>query len=142
MRSCFEFFDHTADMGVRVRAGTLPDLFRCAGKALYAAIGVLAVRRDASSVSQVSFDLAAGDTANLLQDYLTRLLIVFESDHAVVSSVKFITLTDQRLIAGGIGKPLDPERCVFHREVKAITYHLLSVERTADGFEAVFILDI
>jgi SHS2 domain-containing protein len=139
MEPSFEFFDHTADMGVRVRAASLAALFRTAGEALYAAIGQLAVRDESKSIS---FELKAGDTAELLQDYLSKLLVAFESDHAVIRDVVFETLTEQRLVATGQSRPLDAERSVFHREVKAITYHQLSVTKTAGGFEAVFILDI
>ena len=38
----FELFDHTADVGIRVWAATMPELVRPAGAGLYTAIGELA----------------------------------------------------------------------------------------------------
>ena len=40
------------------------------------------------------------------------------------------------------GEPYDPARHVLAHEVKAITYHELKVEKTADGWLAEVIVDI
>ena len=47
MDSSFELFDHTADVGIRVWADTLPGLLAPAGEGLYAIIGELAVEGEA-----------------------------------------------------------------------------------------------
>ena len=41
MEPSFELFDHTADIGIRARAATLPELATVAGQGLYAVIGDL-----------------------------------------------------------------------------------------------------
>jgi len=46
MAGRYEFFDHTADVGVRVFAPTLPELVQAAGDGLYAVVGRLAAARE------------------------------------------------------------------------------------------------
>ncbi len=46
------------------------------------------------------------------------------------------------LEAAAWGEPMDPSRHELNHEVKAITYHGLKVEQTADGWLAEVIVDI
>ncbi len=139
MQPSYEFFDHTADMGVRVRAATLPELIAPAGDGLYAAIGRIAGRGDAGSVS---FDFTGDDPAVLLRDYLGELLILFERDARLVTAVDVSTFDDDRLAVSAHARSVDMQRSVFHREVKAVTYHELDIRTIPGGYEAVFIVDI
>ena len=94
MEPAYDFFDHTADMGITVRAPSLDQLLTPAGDALYAAIGQLVAGDD---VVSVSFDLTAESTADLLRDYLGELLILFERDSRIVTQVEVATYTTTRL---------------------------------------------
>lgn len=66
------FFEHTADLGVRVYGATLPGLFANAARALYAGMGewrlAHGVRRQKSVESQ------AESVVDLLQNWLSELL--------------------------------------------------------------------
>jgi SHS2 domain-containing protein len=53
-----------------------------------------------------------------------------------------VKVTDAGLTATARGEPYDPARHVLAHEVKAITYHELKVEQTADGWLAEVIVDI
>ena len=73
----YELFEHTADLGLRIRAAGLPELYAEAGRALFAAIVVnlSAVR----PLQTVALQVAGSDPELLLFDWLTELLYVFES---------------------------------------------------------------
>lgn len=135
----FELFDHTADMGIRVRAATPAELLEPAAKGLYAAIGDLVPGEAAGSRE---FDLTGGDRAALLRDFLTELLILFERDHVFVTQMEHVTFDDARLRVTARLHRLDADRSVFAREVKAITYHELEVREVDGGYEARVIVDI
>ena len=139
MEPSYEFFDHTADMGIRVRARTLPDLLMPAAEGLYAAIGELLAVDEASPVR---FDLEGDDAAVLLRDFLTELLILFEREKRRLVTVVESSFTTQRLTVTADIAPVDVKHSVFHREVKAITYHQLSIRAIPGGYEASFIVDI
>ncbi len=135
----YEFFDHTADMGVRVFAPTLPGLIAPAGDGLYAVIGRLVGQGDARPIT---FELTGDRPAELLRDYLGELLILFERDARVVTAVDVSTFNDDRLAAIVSARSVDAQRSVFHREVKAVTYHELNIAAIPGGYEATFIVDI
>ena len=139
MEPSYEFFDHTADMGIRVRAPTLPGLIVPAGEALYAAIGRLMGGGDAKPIS---LDLVGEDRACLLRDYLAELLVLFERDARVVIAVDVAAFTDYRLTATAHMQAVDDQRSVLHHEVKAITYHELDIKTIPGGYEATIIVDI
>ncbi len=90
----FELFDHTADVGIRAWAATMPELVRPAGAGLYTAIGELAPGDAANSVS---WEWTGDDAAVLLRDYLAELLTLFERDQLIVTHPDVIEFTAERL---------------------------------------------
>jgi SHS2 domain-containing protein len=135
----FEFFEHTADLGLRVRAPDLDILFEEAAKALFTAIV-----EDLAAVEvrdHVALELEADDYAYLLFDWLNELLYQFDANRLLFGHFK-VHVEGTRLKGAAGGEPLDPARHLLSHEVKAITYHGLRVENTADGWLAEVIVDI
>jgi len=139
VKPSYEFFDHTADMGIRVRAATLPELLEPAARGLYAVIGDLTAGADSEPVR---FDLSSNDPAFLLRDYLAELLVLFECDARIVTAFDVSIFNDHRLTATGQARLVDPRRSAYHHEVKAITYHELEIRSIPGGYEATIIVDI
>jgi len=139
MQPSYEFFDHTADMGIRVRASAIPELLMPAAEGLYAAIGELVAVGDGSLLY---YDFQGDDPSVLLRDFLTELLILFERDQRRLVAVVDAAFTESRLTVTAKTAPVDLERSAFHREVKAITYHELNIRTIPGGYEATFIVDI
>ncbi len=139
MRASFEHFDHTADMGIRAKAASLPELLEAVAQGLYAAIGDLQVAGESTTIT---LDLSGSDRANLLRDFLTELLIIFERDHRRLTALEVIKFDARQLQAAVQTKPIDREHSIYHHEVKAITYHELALRTIPGGFEASVIVDI
>ena len=134
-----ETFDHTADLGLRIRAPDLDTLFAEAGRALFAAIV-----EDPDSVlsrQQLQINLTDDDRELLFFDWLKELLYHFDSQHLLFSRFQ-VQVGDAGLRATAWGEPLDENRHVLLHEVKAITYHGLTVEQADDGWLAEVIVDI
>ena len=135
----YEHFEHTADLGLRVRAPDLDTLFAEAAEALFAAIAedLAAVR----PLQRVEVRLSGDDRDYLLFDWLKELLYRFDAEHLLFA--RFAVHVDDHGLSGmAWGEPLDPARHVLSHEVKAITYHDLRVEPTPDGWQAEVIVDI
>src|SRR5262245_57462448 len=133
-----EFFEHTADLGLRVRAADLDALFAEAAQALFEAIV-----EDPPSVrplQAVEVKLAGDDREYLLFDWLKELLYRFDAEHLLFGKFE-AHVTDAGLTGTAWGEPLDRSRHELAHEVKAITYHGLRVEKTADGWLAEVIVD-
>jgi SHS2 domain-containing protein len=134
-----ETFEHTADLGLRIRAGDLDTLFIEAGQALFETIAPdLGTVR---SEKRVDIELTGEEYDYLLFDWLKELLYHFDAEHLLLGKFA-VHVTEQGLTGSAWGEPLDHTRHNLEHEVKAITYHGLMVERTGDGWLAEVIVDI
>ena len=135
----YETFDHTADLGLRIRAADLNTLFAEAGQALLATLveDIAAV----APARKLDVNIAGTDREYLLFDWLKELLYRFDAEHMLFSRFE-VRIDDNGLHGSAWGEPLDRARHELAHEVKAITYHGLRVERTADGWLAEVIVDI
>jgi SHS2 domain-containing protein len=135
----YETFEHTADLGLRVRAGSLDELF------VDAACGLTSIIvPDLESVRAIQshdFEIAGEEHELLLFDWLNELLYMYEARHMLFSRYK-VQVSDKGLRATARGEPVDRGRHVLDHEVKAITYHGLKVEREGAGWLAEVIVDI
>ena len=129
-----ETFDHTADLGLRIRAPDLDALFAEAGEALF---GVIVENlEDVRPVQAISIQLQATSVDYLFFDWLNELLLRFERDHLLLCRFEAkVSQTDAgwTLTATAHGEEADPARHRLDHEVKAITYHGLLVPQHPDG---------
>jgi SHS2 domain-containing protein len=136
----YETFAHTADLGLRVRAATVNELFADAACGL---TSMLVANLDAvRPVEEVHIELAGEALDYLLFDWLTELLYRFEAEHWLFGQFDVAVSDEGALSANCRGERMDVTRHQMDHEVKAITYHGLRVERTADGWFAELIVDI
>jgi SHS2 domain-containing protein len=126
----YEHFEHTADLGLRVRAEDLDTLFAESAEALFAAIV-----EDLNTVAPhepTKVRVSGTDLAYLLFDWLRQLLYFHEVDHRVFRRFE-VQVDDDGLTGTAWGEPYDPGKHPLSHEVKAITYHGLCVEEMEDG---------
>ncbi len=138
----FVFIDHTADMGVRITAGTLNQLFEQAAEAFTAAICDLS---EVGTVTTEEVSVTAPEVDLLLVDWLNELLWWFDA-RALLVRASVVTLSresDRWRLRGTLsGERLDPGRHHIKTLIKGSTYHRLSVAQTPDGWRAVVVFDI
>ena len=91
---------------------------------------------------EMTVDVGGSEAAILLRDYLDELLVLFDRDHRRAGSPTVVAFDDTRLIATAQTRAVDREASTYHREVKAVTYHRLSIHPIEGGYEATFIVDI
>ncbi len=137
--SGYEFFDHTADIGVRVWAPTLADLVIPATEALYAAIGQV---RTCGATDDRTIEIRGDEAALLLHDYLSEILRLFDGQRCRVKVLSVPEFSDHRLAVQVSETCVDFFRSALEREIKAVTYHELVVRVMPGGFEARYIVDI
>jgi SHS2 domain-containing protein len=136
-----ETFEHTADLGLRIFAADLPDLFRTAGHGLFDVI--VANRGEVQVVASDVFSLSAETTEDLLFKWLNELIFLSETKHYLYARFDvIIDTTGCRLDATIGGEPIDRGRHVLDHEVKAATRHGLSLRAEQGGWVAEVILDI
>jgi SHS2 domain-containing protein len=135
----YEVFEHTADIGLRVRAPDLNALFAEAGRGLFSLI--VENLDEVQPQQELTVRLAGEDRELLLFDWLNELLFQFDAHHLVFSRFQ-VAVDEGGLTATVAGEPVDPARHRLDHEVKAITYHGLKVAQEPGGWVAEVIVDI
>jgi len=135
----YELIDHTADLGMRVRGESLENLFENAGLALFDILtDVTLVRRH--SRSEIS--LKAESVEDLFVAWLRELLYLFYVRKKLFCAFQIIKFKETSLAAVCWGEQYDSQRHILLTEIKAVTYHELSITRTQSGWEAQAIFDV
>lgn len=135
----YEFFEHTADVGLRAQAPSFDELLVEAARGLFATI--IDHPKAVTAREHVDVRVQGSDRAYLLVDWLAELLHLFQSRGLVLG--EFVVHCDESGLRAKVGgEPLDPDRHGSAHEVKAVTYHRLRVERSESGWLAEVILDL
>ena len=136
----YEFFDHTADIGVHIYGATLPELFSNAAQAMYEVLGKL---EKTEARRQKSVELRADSLEDLLHDWLTELLYDFATQQVLYDRLDITEVTPQRVVAAVTGGVVDFARSEPREEIKGVTYHQLRVKQTKNGrWQATIIFDV
>jgi SHS2 domain-containing protein len=135
----FETFDHTADVGIVARGGSLAEAFANAARAMFS----LMVDLDrVEPREQRRIEVEADDREGLLVAWLAELLYLSEVDNLVFNRFEVDEISDTRIIARAFGEALDLERHNPQLMIKAVTRHMLQVAPEGGGFQVRVILDI
>lgn len=134
-----ELIDHTADVGLDVRAAD--------GPAAYAAVaeGMFDILLDRSRVEPAEsweVQVDGADSGELLVTWLEELLYLYESEGRALRSCTVLDLSSTHLRAEVTGERFDRTKHDPHVQIKAVTYHQLHAEETPDGFHIRVIFDI
>lgn len=133
-----EQIDHTADVGLRVEAGSLDELFTASARAMFEVIADLDNVRNQLAIR---VNLQADDVESLFVKWLSELNYRHTTEEMLFSQFKIRELNEQRISASAWGEPIRAEH-VIHTEIKAITYHHLKVEQRGASWYAQFIFDM
>lgn len=137
----FEVFEHTADVGLRIEAKSLEELFVAAARGVFS---LVVENPEAIEPSQtVRIEIESEDLVGLFVDWLRELIYRFETEHLLLGEFRIELSNDRRrLRADCRGEGADWSRHLPDNELKAVTYHGLKFEQTPDGWEAEVIFDI
>ena len=127
--------DHTADWALHVWAPTPEELFVEAARGMYALAGAQA---QPGATVRRRIELAAEDHESLLVAWLQELLYISESEELVFTGYRIEYLDATHLRAEVEGGPM-AQRV---KAIKAVTYHNLKINRTADGYETTIVFDV
>jgi len=139
MDTQFEIIDHTADIGITVHGLTLKHLFENAAKGLFSIITDTHILIDDI---EYPVNIQSSNKESLLVDWLNELIYIYEVEHIIFKSFIINTISNKTLEALCFGDTLDDRQYRIKREVKAATYHLLSITSDVSGYHATVIFDI
>lgn len=126
--------DHTADWELEVWAPNLPVLLEQAALGMYDLAG--AQQSEGTRIVR-SFEFQALDSEEMLVTFLSELLFLGEEEGLVFDRFDF-TFADNIVHVKMSGVPFTE----LHKEIKAVTYHNLSIRQTPAGLETRIVFDV
>ena len=134
MEKRYEMLDHAADVMVRCTGKDLEECFENAAYAMYDQIV------DAESIGHTlerNVEISAEDDEERLYSFLSELLFITDCESLVFNSFK-VTFDGEKVICKALGEPLDVKKHHAKAEIKAVTYHMLSVDRKIPSVTVIF----
>jgi len=133
----------TADIAFEATGRDLPELFRDAADAT---MNVMIDNIDAiHPVETRQIELSNDKLDMVLFDFLQELIFLKDAERLLlrIREVQIVERDENYFAkATAEGEPLDAKRHHQRADVKAVTLHYFSVERTEDGWKARVLLDI
>jgi len=134
----YELIEHTADVGIKVRAKDLKELFR---KTALSMFDIIAKPKQESGASkEIQIKLKTDDSDELLITWLNELLFLSATKELIFFDFNINKLENTNLEAIVTGR--DIKNYQMNAEIKAATYHELKIEKIKSGWEAQVIFDV
>lgn len=130
----YERLEHTADAFVRCTGDTLEE---CFANAAYALFDQTVDLKGVSAKEDLHVE-AKGDTSeHRLYNFLSELLFLEQTEFMILCEFK-VRFEGDKVICDAKGEMLDLERHKARTEVKAVTYHMLTVDEEDPSVTVLF----
>jgi SHS2 domain-containing protein len=135
----YRTIDHTADLGIVVQAVSVESLLKEAARALSE---LIVGKRVFKSVEEIRISVSGSDWPDLMINWLRELLYQWNGKNRVPGPVDIRKMERFALEAAVMvdNTPCEPHDVL--NDIKAVTYHQISVENQAADWQARIIFDI
>ncbi len=136
----YELLEHTADIFIQAYGKTLAEVFENAAVGMF---DIIFPTSKVGSIGEFQVKLESSDLEQLLVDFLSELLYIYETQNVLFSSFK-VDLDDKkfRLSAQAYGEKIDPAKHEIVDEIKAVTYHMLEFGQANDVYFVKVLFDV
>ena len=124
----FHLLEHPSDLGIEASGKTVGEAFE------QAALGLIAVIAETDSIERLDerrVTVDAQDYENLLVKWLSEILYLYDGEDFLLKEAKAESISPTRLVARVSGEKYKPEKHKLKMDVKAVTYHQLSINRSS-----------
>lgn len=130
----YQEVEHTADWALRVWAPDLAGLLEQAARGMYELSGT---RISGSGREKRSLKIESTDAEGLLVNFLSELLHFLDQENIAFDEFDLVVSETEANV--NLAGALVIER---KKEIKAVTYHNLLIEKKSQGFEAQIVFDV
>ncbi len=135
----FNVLEHTADLGIEVRGKDLKNLF---GDAALAFTKLMLKVTKSKATGSRNISISGEDLPDLMVRWLGEILYVFEVKREILTGLQIVLISDTRLEAKLDTRRYDSRLDEIIYEIKAVTYHQISVFEMESHWEARVIFDL
>lgn len=136
---CYEYIDHTADIGIRGYGKTFLDALSNVATGMFAVIHPL---NQIEIQETRKLEIQAATLEDLVVQFLNHLLYLHDAKGFIPKEYQF-ELSETHKIHGIIqGETFNPDKHLIYDEIKAVTYHQLRIEQKTDEWIIQVICDL
>ncbi len=125
-----ELLEHPADMGFRVHAPSLPQLFAACAVAL---VSIILDTANVQHTEQCPMTAEGNDCESLLVNWLNEVLYYTDAQRLALDVFDIVSFHDTRIECMAHGERRNASKHPAKLIIKAVTYHQLRVLHTAEG---------
>ena len=122
----YEYFNTTADIGLKAYGETLNEAFENAGLAIF---NIISDTNNIEPLREIEFEIISEDEVSLLYDYLEELLFYHETEFMLFSRFNVEITKNHHLKAQIKGEAINWDKHERKTEIKAITFHKMAVRK-------------
>lgn len=130
----YVLIDHTADMMVRAFGDTLEE---CFGNAAYALFDQTVDLSNVGTGDSVDVRVTGIDDEDRLYSFLSEMLFVEDADNLVLREFD-VRFDGEDVVCTARGERLDRSKHRVKSEVKAVTYHMMEIDRETPSVTVLF----
>lgn len=134
----WRLLEHTADIRLEVKGGTIEELFVNAARGF---TELVAEPLESAVSEEVEVCLEAETVDDLLVDWLRELLFLNQTEGFVFIAAQNVELSGASFKVRLIGRRLGSDELPPF-DIKAVTYHDMSIEHTSEGYVTRVVFDI
>jgi SHS2 domain-containing protein len=130
----YVLMDHTADMMVKAFGSTLEECFANAAFALFDQTVDLS---GIGTSEETDIRVTGMDDEDRLYSFLSELLYIEDADNLILKEFR-VSFDGEDVVCHAKGETLDRSRHRIRSEIKAVTYHMMEVDRDTPSVTVLF----
>lgn len=130
----YVLIDHTADMMVKAFGRTLEE---CFGNAAYALFDQTVDLSDVGTSEETEVRVTGIDDEDRLFSFLSEMLFIEDADNLILKEFD-VRFEGDDVVCTARGERLDRTRHRLRSEVKAVTYHMMEIDRDTPSVTVLF----
>jgi protein archease len=138
----FRYLDHMTDVIVEAFGNTLEDAFANSARGLVNAMFELS---EVIPNMEIKIYADGYDLESLLYNWLEKIILVMLIDKIIISNLK-VNISERNgyysIIGVATGEHIDLEKHHYKIEIKAVTYHEMTIKQDCTGVTIRFLLDL
>jgi len=135
----FEPIEHTADIGIRAYGEDIQQLFSNAALGMYEQIADMS---NVNPTETIEINAEAGDHEELLVVWLSELLYQYNGKNMLLREFSIERLAEDHIVSFAKGEKIDLNKHILRKEVKAVTFHDVRIEKQDGIFKTELIFDV
>lgn len=130
----YEVLDHTADLMIKGYGSTLEE---CYANLAYGMFDQTVDLRDVSPMETRKVDVTGFDDEDALYSFLSELLFIEAYENIILKEFE-VKIDGLHITCTARGEPLDRSKMRIRGEIKAVTFHMMDIDRETPSVTVLF----